>query len=247
MPFQFTVSPDFGPDQLAGWHIFNTWLQRQLDTDIHFETFDSFDAQRQAISENRVDIIYANPFDASFLVREKGFVAIASPHKPDEASIVVNNDNAVQQVEDLSEGCKIAQTDDPDISMMGMIMLEPANLSASNTKTQSFDSYIQVAKALIQGKADVGFFLEDSFSGLSNLVKSQLRPLVTSDIQIISHALLIGPELISKQQELTDKLVSMISDVQGKNLLESLGFEKWVPVEDEEMEFMIDLIETLAA
>lgn len=247
MPYQFTVSPDFGPDQLAGWHIFNTWLQRQLDTNIHFETFDSFDAQRQAIADNKVDIIYANPFDASFLVREKGFVALASPHKPDEASIVVSNDSPIQQVEDLSEGCKIAQTDDPDISMMGMIMLEPADLSKSNTETQSFDSYIQVAKALIQGKADVGFFLEESFSALSNLVKSQLRPLVTSDIQIISHALLLGPELASRQQELTDKLVEMSNDVQGSNLLESLGFEKWVAMDEEEMEFMIDLIETLAA
>ncbi len=247
MPFQFTVSPDFGPDQLAGWHIFNTWLQRQLDTDIHFETFDSFDAQRQAIAENKVDIIYANPFDASFLVREKGFVAVATPHKPDEASIIVNADSTVQQVEDLGDGTKIAQTNDPDISMMGMIMLEPANLSRENTEVQTFDSYIQVAKALIQGKADVGFFLEDAFAGLSNLVKSQLRPIVTSDIQIVSHALLIGPELAARKQELSDKLVAMEADVQGKNLLESLGFEKWVAMDIEEMEFMIDLIETLAA
>ncbi|WP_457668527.1 phosphate/phosphite/phosphonate ABC transporter substrate-binding protein [Thiolapillus sp.] len=247
MPYQFTVSPDFGPEQLAGWHIFNTWLQRQLNTDIHFETFDNFENQRQAIREDKVDIIYANPYDASFLVREKNFVAVATPRKPDETTIVVQADSPIQTVEALTPGCTIAQTDDPDISMMGMIMLEPANLDAGNTEISVQDSYIQVAKTLIQGNADVGFFMTEAFDALSNLVKSQLRPLVSSDIQIVSHVLLIGPEMASKKDELTSKLAAMDTDSQGQKLLQSLKFEKWVPVDEEEMEFMIDLIEALAA
>ncbi len=247
MPYQFTVSPDFGPDQLAGWHIFNTWLQRQLETDIHFETYDSFEAQRQAIDDNNVDIIYANPYDASFLVREKGFVAIAMPQKADETTIAVLSDSPVQDVEALTAGCKIAQTDDPDIAMMGMMLLEPANLSADNTATVAKDSYIQVAKALIQGQADVGFFLSEAFEGLSSLVRSQLRPLVTSDIQIVSHALLMGPNLAEKKELLQTRLTGMADDPQGKSLLESLGFHSWSPMDEEEMEFMIDLIEALAA
>lgn len=247
MPYQFTVSPDFGPDQLAGWYIFDTWLQRQLKTDIHFETFDSFSAQRQAISAGNVDIIYANPYDASFLVREKGFVAVATPHKPDETTIAVLADSPVQAVESLAPGCKISQTDDPDISMMGMMMLEPANLNADNTEILPQDSYIQVAKALIQEKSDIGFFMTEAFDALSNLVKSQLRPLVSSDIQIVSHALLLGPKLADRKEELSGKLVALDTDPQGKSLLQSLGFDSWAPMDEEEMEFMIDLIEALAA
>lgn len=247
MPYQFTVSPDFGPDQLAGWYIFDTWLQRQLKTDIHFETFDSFSAQRQAISADNVDIIYANPYDASFLVREKGFVAVATPHKPDETTIAVLAGSPVQAVESLAPGCKISQTDDPDISMMGMMMLEPANLNADNTEILPQDSYIQVAKALIQEKSDIGFFMTEAFDALSNLVKSQLRPLVTSDIQIVSHALLLGPKLADRKEELSGKLVALDTDPQGKSLLQSLGFDSWASMDEEEMEFMIDLIEALAA
>ncbi len=247
MPYQFTVSPDFGPDQLAGWHIFNTWLQRQLGTDIHFETHDAFDEQRQSISEDQIDIIYANPFDASFLVREKGFVAVASPHNPDETTIAVHADNPVTEVEALQPGCRIAQTDDPDISMMGMILLEPANLDRDNTEALIQDSYIQVAKALIQEKADVGFFLTEAYERLSNLVKSQLKPLVNSDIQVVSHTLLLGPALAERKDELAGKLQAMSDDVQGQQLLDSLGFRSWNPMDEEEMEFMIDLIEALAA
>jgi phosphonate transport system substrate-binding protein len=247
MPYQFTVSPDFGPDQLAGWHIINTWLQRQLETDIHFETHDSFDSQRQAISEDRIDIIYANPYDASFLVREKGFVAVASPHKPDETTIVVHTYSPVTGIEALKPGCRIAQTDDPDISMMGMILLEPANLDGENTETLVQGSYIQVAKTLIQEKADIGFFLSEAYERLSNLVKNQLKPLVNSDIQVVSHALLLGPELADRKDELAGKLQAMSQDPQGQHLLESLGFQAWNPMDEEEMEFMIDLIEALAA
>ncbi|HEC05553.1 MAG TPA: phosphate/phosphite/phosphonate ABC transporter substrate-binding protein [Thiolapillus brandeum] len=247
MPYQFTVSPDFGPDQLAGWHIFNTWLQRQLETDIHFETFDNFDSQRQAIAKDQVDIIYANPYDASFLVREKGFVAVATPQKPDETTIVALAEGPTQSIEELTPGCKIAQTDDPDISMMGMMMLEPANLDSNNTVLLPQNSYIQVAKALIQGKADIGFFLTDAFDSLSTLIKGQLRSLVTSDIQVVSHALLLGPELAARKQELSQKLADMSNDAQGNSLLESLGFTAWTPMDEEEMEFMIDLIEALAA
>ncbi len=247
MPYQFTVSPDFGPDQLAGWHIFNTWLQRQLDTDIHFETFDDFDSQRQAIAEDKVDIIYANPYDASFLVREKNFIAVATPQKPDETTIIVPADSPVQNIEELAPGSKIVQTDDPDISMMGMMMLEPANLDTENTESITQDNYIQVAKALIQGKADIGFFMFDAFESLSGLVKNQLRPIVTSDIQVVFHALLIAPELNDRKDELGSKLAAMDTDPQGQNLLQSLGFNKWAPMEKEEIEFMIDLIDALAS
>ena len=247
MPYQFTVSPDFGPEQLAGWHIFNTWLQRQLETDIHFETFDNFEEQRLAIANDQVDIIYANPYDASFLVREKGFVPVATPQKPDEATVIARADDPVESVEELTPGCRIAQTDDPDISMMGMMLLEPANLDGNNTVILPQANYIQVAKALIQGKADIGFFLADAFDALSTLVKSQLRALVTSDIQVVSHALLLGPGLAMRKQELSLKLTDMSNDAQGSHLLQSLGFTAWTSMEEEEIEFMIDLIDALAA
>ncbi len=74
MSFMFTVSPDFTPDHLSGWYIFNTWLQRQSDIAIHLEMYNDFHSQREAIQNDSIDLIYANPFDAAMLVREKGFL-----------------------------------------------------------------------------------------------------------------------------------------------------------------------------
>ena len=96
MKYNFTVSPDFNPSHLSGWFIFNTWVQRNLGEHIHLELYDDFEAQRKAIEADEFDLIYANPFDATTLVRKKGFVPVASPSsKSDEAIIAVPVDSPI--------------------------------------------------------------------------------------------------------------------------------------------------------
>ena len=124
-PLELTVSPDFSPEHIAGWYVFNTWLQRRLGERIHLELYEDFAAQRQAIAADKVDLIYANPYDAAMLVREKGFVAIAAPRDcPDEVVIAVPADSPAQSVEDLQPGLRLAVTRDPDVNLIGMILLE---------------------------------------------------------------------------------------------------------------------------
>ena len=79
MPYLFTVSPDFTPDHLSGWFIFNTWLQRALSEAFHLELYDDFLSQREAIQADQIDLIYANPYDAAMLVRDKGFTPLVKP------------------------------------------------------------------------------------------------------------------------------------------------------------------------
>jgi phosphonate transport system substrate-binding protein len=246
MAYQFTVSPDFGPSHIAGWQIFNTWLQRQLSEGIHFELYDSFEQQRQAIINDGVDLIYANPYDAAMLVREKGFMAIAkASNKSDEAMIVVNAESDIQTVEDLQSGIKLDTTDDPDVHMMVMIMLEPADLSTDNIEITQCDSYVLVAKQLLRGASDVGFFLEEAFQDLSKMVREQMRVLVTSQIQIVQHVLLVGPKLADRKDDISQLLLAMNNDANGAGVLESLDIAGWEKLDQEDVEFMIDLMSTL--
>ena len=248
MSFMFTVSPDFSPDHLSGWYIFNTWLQNKSETAIHLEMYNNFQSQREAIQDGKVDLIYANPFDAAMLVREKGFQPLVKARgEADEAIIAVNASSLVECVATLEGGTKVAITDDPDVKMMGMIMLEPGDLDASNTTLVQSDSYVLVAKHLLKGEADVGIFLADAYDDLSNMIKKQLRVLVRSQIDVIHHSLMIGPKLIDRRDEIQKILVGMGHDEKGLGVLTSLGFESWEKVEQEEMEFMIDLMDTLAA
>jgi phosphonate transport system substrate-binding protein len=246
MSFLFTVSPDFTPDHLSGWYIFNTWLQKQIGVPIHLEMYNDFNAQREAIRQDKIDLIYANPYDAAMLVREKGFQPLVKPAGvSDEAIIAVGAANPVDDVADLTPGAKLAFTDDPDVKMMGMIMLEPGDLDVRNLQSLPCDTYVQVTKRLVRGEADIGIFLAEAFDGLSEMIKKQLKILVRSQISVIHHSLMIGPGLVDKREQFQQCLLGMTGDEKGRGVLESLGFEAWEKVDDEEMEFMIDLMNTL--
>jgi len=242
----FTVSPDFTPDHLSGWYIFNTWIQRQTDTAIHLEMYNDFHSQREAIQNDKIDLIYANPFDAAMLVREKGFQPLVKAvGESDEAIIAVSAENTVEDVAHLNEGIKVAYTEDPDVHLMGMIMLEPGDFDANNITPVLSDTYVLVAKHLLKGEADVGIFLAEAYDDLSSMIKKQLRELVRSQISVIHHSLMIGPKLIDKKEEFQKVLTEMHNDEKGQGVLKSLNFNAWEKVEDDEMEFMIDLMDTL--
>ena len=250
MKFTMTVSPDFSPDHIAGWYIFNTWLQKQTNESIHLELYDSFERQREDIKAGKIDLIYANPYDASMLIRDKGFTAIAAPvNKSDEAIICVNSESSYHKVEDLKENCNIATASDPEVSTIGMIMLEPADLNPANINVTEYQNYVMVAKNLINGKEDAGFFLKEGYEDMSKFLRSQLRPIVTSQISVIRHNFLIGPSFFENSDLEVDDMRALLAEMhsseKGKSTLQSLGFNKWEQQSQDDAEFMIDLMDTL--
>ncbi len=246
MSFLFTVSPDFTPDHLSGWYIFNTWLQQQIDQPIHLEMYNDFDSQREAIVNDAVDLIYANPSDAAMLVREKGFQVIAKvKDAADEAVIACNAESSLNDVTDLNPGANIAFAHHPDVKLMGMIMLEPADLDSSTITEVESSSYVVIAKHVLQNNADAGVFLAEAYDDLSDMIKSQLRVLVRSQIDVIHHALLVGPKFQHHSEAILNALINMPHIEKGQGVLESLGFSGWEKVSEEDIEFMIDLMDTL--
>lgn len=246
MTFTMTVSPDFSPKHIAGWYIFNTWLQKRSKLPIHLKLYDSFDTQRSDIADDKIDLIYANPYDASVLIREKGFMAVAAPeNKSDEVMICVPNKSAIQRVEDLQPNCKVAMADDQEVNTIGMIMLEPADLSADNISQSMQDNYVMVAKQLLNNQADAGFFLEEGYQDMSQFLQGQIRPIVTSQISVIKHVFLVGPRLSEKLGEIRSLLLNMKDKKKGADVLKSLRFDGWENQSQEDVEFMIDLMDTL--
>lgn len=244
--YVLSVSPDFMPDKIAGWFVFNTWLQKTSGRHFHLELYNGFNDQRKDILDDRIDLIYANPFDASMLIRDKGFVPLVRPvGKVDECTIAVKADNPVEDVEKLEPGIRIATTDDPDVHMMGMIMLEPAELGAANTEKITRDNYVLVAKSLMRGEADVGFFLSDAFDELSSMIRSELKVLISSKISVIHHAVMAGPKLADQADELRDIFLAMKDDAKGPGVLREMGLDGWEELTREDAEFMIDLMDTL--
>lgn len=246
MIFKLAVSPDFSPNRIPGWFVFNTWLQRRLDIAMRFEMHDSFAEQRTAIEEDRVDLIYANPYDAAMLVREKGFLPLAKPAGiSNEVVVATLAESDVQKLDDLKPGITIATVDGPDVQQTGLIILESADINAENSTLCTYGSNALVAKALLQGGAQVGVFLERSYNELSGLTRKALRPLVVSQIDVITHQLLVGPRFKDHHETLLAALLEMSVNKKDQAILEDLDISGWEQTSLEDIEFLIDIIDTL--
>lgn len=241
-----TISPDFKPDLISGWYIFNTWLQKTIDEDVHLELVNDFTELGQLIDNDKIDLIYANPFDMTKLIREKSFIPVTKPvGKVDEAVIIIKSDSDIKDVGSLQPGLKISVTDTPDVNMVSTIMLESADIYPDDIELLQCSNNITVVKNVIKGETQIGFILADAYDELSSLVKKQIKPLIRSKIDLLHHAFLISPKFSDKYQSLLDAMVSLHGDDKGLSLLESLEFDKWLPMDNEETEFMIDLMDTL--
>lgn len=246
MPFQFTISPDLSTRHISGWYVFNTWLQRTLSQHIHLELYRDFEQCRGAIASDSIDLIFANPYDASLLLRDKGFLPVAHPRgKPDEVIIAVQTDSPVGKIEDFRPGLRIATSTDPAVQIIGLIMLEPADLAPASVTLSEYENYVLVAKQLLRGDADTGFFMADSFNELSALTRRSLRVVLQSQIHVIHHMLLAGPRMAAFVEPLRAALADLERSDRGHAIQRDLGFPGWVKTEREDAEFMVDLMETL--
>jgi phosphonate transport system substrate-binding protein len=200
------------------------------------------------LARHDVDLVYANAFDTSWLVRDRGWIPVARPKvRSDEATIAVLRDHPATNIHQLGRPLRVAATEAPDVARIARILLEPAQFGNGDLIVMEQPSYIVVARALLQGKAEIGFFLSSSFAELSDLVRDQLRPLVQSHIYVLRHAMLLAPRHAELREPLLDALLALGADERSQRLAADLdlagGFEELSP---EEALFIADLMETLA-
>lgn len=242
----FVIAPDFSPERFAGWHMFNTLLQKRSNMSLHLETPSSHEEQEKLIADKNPPLVYANPFDAATLIREKGYKAVARPiNHSDEMVIVSSAKGDITKLEQLQSGCKVAMANNRDVKLIGMRLLEAVDLSESDIDFEITENYQAAARTLIQGKADAAFFMAEVFNSLSNLTKSQLNVLIESDISVISHVLLVKDNF-ADADALTEVVLSLKDDADGQAVLSELGMTSgFEAMSEEDAEFMIDLMTTL--
>jgi phosphonate transport system substrate-binding protein len=247
MTLNFLVAPDFAPERFAGWHMLNTALQKRSGLGLHLLTPATAAEQSELIAQGKVDAVYANPFDAASMIREAGYVAVARPvGKSDEMVIATATESAAQAVEDLKPGSRIALTDNKDVKLIGLRLLEPADLTEADVQWQLVETYQAAARMAIKGEVEAAFFLAEAYHSLSRLTKTQLKPLIESKLADITHVLLIHPRIGEGLERLKEALLSLKGTPDGQPVLDELGIEAgFEAMSVEDGEFMIDLMDTL--
>jgi len=247
MTLNFLIAPDFAPERFAGWHMLNTTLQRRSGMGLHLLTPAGSQEQAQLLAEGKADLVYANPFDATDMIRTQGYVPFARPaNRFDEMVIATGANSAANAVEDLRPGCRIALTDNRDVKLIGLRLLEPADLTESAINWVPVDSYQAAARLAIKGEVDAAFFLAEAFASLTRLTRGQLKVLVESAIHDISHVLLAHPRVSDALPAIEKALLGIGQEAGDSDVLEALGLPGgFEAMTREDAEFMIDLLDTL--
>jgi len=247
MKLNFLIAPDFSPERFAGWHMLNTVLQRRSGLQLHLLTPASAHEQTQCLHADQADIVYANPFDATDMIRTQGYMPFARPAKRyDEMVIATGVESGLRCVEDLRPGCSIALTENKDVKLIGLRLLEPADLTEQLISWCPVDSYQAAARKAIKGETQAAFFLADAYASLTRMTRSQLHVLVESAISDISHVLLVHPRHAEQVPVISKAFFGIGSEHGDADLLDALGLPNgFEPMTAEEADFMIDLMDTL--
>lgn len=243
----FVIAPDFPPENFVGWHMFNTLLQRKVEGDVHLLTPHDHDEQIALIAQGKVDMIYANPFDATELVRNKGYLPVVKPiNQFDEMVIATHLGTPFKHSDELPKKCRILVTENRDVRLIGLRLLESAGLEEDDIEWVEALTFQAAARRLIAGEAEAAFFLASAYHKFTDGTKKKLRPLMESRLNELSHVVLLRPDFLFQLKNIKRAFIDMKNDDGAKNILEDLGIlEGFEDLTVEEMEFMIDLMETL--
>ena len=240
------IAPDFSPERFAGWHMFNTLIQKRANLNMHLNIPTSHAEQETVISEGDIQVIYANPFDAATLIREHGYHAVARPiGKSDEMVIAAAANSDINSLDDIKAGATIAMANNRDVKLIGLRLLEAVDIEEADLNWSVTETYQAAARQVIKGDAQAAFFLAEIFHSFSRLTKAQLSVLIESDLADISHVLLIK-DGFPDTDILMDAILNLHNDDDGKEALTELGMPQgFEAMNEEDAEFMIDLMQTL--
>lgn len=246
--FNLMVVPDYLPDQFSLWYLLNTYLQKSYQKNISLVMPGSFKEVAEIQSKEPVSMIYINPFSADLYVRQQGYLPLVRPkNKFDEVMIVCSEDAPWQVIEDLKGEIRLALSHNEDANFVGLRLLEPAGLSKNELKIEYKDNFPTVASALVRNKADVGVIQVDVFNHFSPLTQQQLRTLVTSRMSNeLSHVWLLHPDYAAEAEAIRNAIMDMATHPEIQDIYNGLGIpEGFELLDEEDLEFMIDVVDTL--
>ena len=151
----------------------------------------------------------------------------------------------INHLEDIQAGATIVMADNRDVKLIGLRLLEAVDIEESDLTWDVTETYQAAARKVIKGDAQAAFFLAEIFHSFSRLTKTQLSVLIESDLADISHVLLIK-DGFPDAQIFIEAILNLHNDDDGKKALAELGMPQgFEAMNEEDAEFMIDLMQTL--
>lgn len=221
------ITPDFPPEFFANWHMFNTQLQRALDTTIHLQTPAGYREQQELLDSETVALVYANPFDAGSLMRDKGYIPLAKPDLPsDQVLVVANAQSAFAALDDLPADSRVLITANRDMESIGLDVLQGTAITADTVQWLPTRTFPELARRLMANEAEIGLFLASSFRSLNAGTQGSLKILFETEFEDFGHVMLLHPDFADQADKLRAALLNMAQSPVSRMTLEDLGMAK---------------------
>ena len=221
------ITPDFPPEFFANWHMFNTQLQRALDTTIHLQTPAGYREQQELLDSETVALVYANPFDAGSLMRDKGYIPLAKPDLPsDQVLVVANAQSAFAALGDLPADSRVLITANRDMESIGLGVLQGTAITADSVQWLHARTFTELARRLMANEAEIGLFLASSFRSLNAGTQGSLKILFETEFEDFGHVMLLHPDFADQADKLRAALLNMAQSPVSRMTLEDLGMAK---------------------
>ncbi len=219
--------------QLSGWYLFNTYLQRKMQRAIHFE-------QLQDVKNEAFHLFFAKPFDACAMINKKGFVPLLRPIiDADEVVILTRVDDSRELADFKDIKPKVVTSAKSSfVFILGRFLCDESGLDSSEFTYEFAGNEIKAIQMLIRKKADIAFILKKTYECLSSFSRKSVRLVDESVTDFAYHQFCIAPNIQDQGETVTEILLAMEKDEQGKRILDDIEFNGWLKPEEGEIQML---------
>ncbi len=218
--------------QLTGWYLMNTYLQRKMQRAIHFEQSQSLDTSTPR------DLAFTNPFEACSMVKNKGYIPVMRPvGEADEVVILVRADENIE-IEGQKNTKVVTANEQSFVYLLGRFLCDESGADSSTFDFEFAGNEIKALQMLIRKKADMLFMLKKTYEGLSSFARSNVTKLDESMTDFAYHLFCVAPYMKDQADQLATILTGMQSDEKGQQTLKDIQFEGWCKPEGGELQML---------
>lgn len=218
--------------QLTGWYLLNTYLQRRLTRAIHF------DQSVDTPDPSTTDLLFAKPFEACLMINQHGFIPLMRPIAEVDEVVILTRADDNRSLSDYEGVIVGTATEDSFVYLLGRFLCDESGIDSSKFTFDFSGNEIKALQSLIRKKCDLLFMLKKTYEGLSSFSHSNVRKLDESVTDFACHLFCVAPHLKAESQALVDVLMAMENDEQGKEILKDIQIQGWTKSEAGELKML---------
>jgi hypothetical protein len=190
-------------------------------------------------SIEQMDIVFTTPFMAAKLALIHGFHAVARPiDQTDEVTLLVRADELRHRLTDFIDAKVVTTAPDNFVYLLGRFLLDEVGTDAHYL----FSGHdIKALQLLLKGNADMLLMSTDTYHALAGITKKMLREIDQSETGFAFCLFCLAPRHLELSLVLSELLLKMNQDNQGRQVLKDLGIDGWIAPKPDEI-YMMEML-----